>query len=159
MNPRVDVRPARHEDLRVVSRLAVKLVEQHRGYDPRRFVLPDPVEEGYFRFLSAEIAEQEAVVLVAIVDGEIAGYLYGRIEPPSFVELRGEAGWIHDIFVHERGRGMGIGGALLDAGVESLKHRGARSVMLSVSPRNDAGRHLFQSRGFETTMLEMTRQV
>ena len=159
MNPGIDVRPARPEDLQAVSRLAAKLVDQHRSYDPRRFVLPGPVEEGYFRFLSTEIAEPEAVVLVALVDGEIAGYLYGRMEPPSFVELRGEAGWIHDIFVHERGRGRGIGGALLDAGVESLKRHGARSVMLSVSPRNDAGRRLFQSRGFENTMLEMTRQV
>ena len=159
MGARVEVRPARHEDLRAVSRLAVMLVEQHRDYDPRRFVLPEPVEEGYIRFLTTEIKEAEAVVLVAVVEGEVAGYLYGRMEPMSFVELRGEAGWVHDIFVHERGRGKGVGGALLDAGVEALRRRGARSVMLSVSPRNEAGRRLFRSRGFENTMLEMTRHL
>jgi ribosomal protein S18 acetylase RimI-like enzyme len=81
------------------------------------------------------------------------------MEPPSFVELRGEAGWIHDLYVLECGRGTGVGGELLDEGVESLKQRGARSVMLSVSPLNDAGHHLFRSRGFENTMLEMTRQL
>jgi len=159
MNARVDLRPARHEDLGAVSQLAAKLVEQHSSYDPRRFVLPGPVEEGYFGFLSAEIGEPEAVVLVATVEGEVVGYLYGRVEPPSFVELRGEAGWIHDIYVLERGRGSGVGGALLDAGVEALKQRGASSVMLSVSPQNEAGRRLFQSRGFQNTMLEMTRQL
>lgn len=159
MNARVEVRPARHEDLRAVSRLAVRLVEQHRSYDPKRFVLPGPVEEGYFGFLTTEINQPEAVVLVAILDGEIVGYLYGRMEPMSFVELRGEAGWVHDIFVLERGRGMGAGGALLDSGVEALKQRGARSIMLSVSPQNDAGRRLFRGRGFENTMLEMTRHV
>jgi ribosomal protein S18 acetylase RimI-like enzyme len=157
MSARVEVRPARREDLREVSRLAAKLVDQHRSYDPRRFVLPEPVEDGYFGFLKTEIGEPEAVVLVAIAEGEIVGYLYGRMEPPSFVELRGKAGWIHDLYVLERGRGTG--GELLDAGVESLKQRGARSVMLSVSPLNDAGRHLFRSRGFENTMLEMTRQL
>jgi len=159
MSARVEVRPARREDLRAVSRLAAKLVDQHRSYDSRRFVLPEPVEEGYFGFLTTEMGEPDAVVLVAIAEGEVVGYLYGRMEPPSFVELRGEAGWIHDLFVLEQGRGTGVGGALLDAGVESLKQRGARSVMLSVSPLNDGGRHLFQSRGFENTMLEMTRQL
>jgi ribosomal protein S18 acetylase RimI-like enzyme len=159
MDGPVDVRRARPEDLRAVSRLAVMLVEQHREYDPRRFVLPEPVEDGYFRFLRTEVGDPRAVLLVAVLDGEIVGYLYGRMEPPSFVELRGEAGWIHDLYVLERGRGRGAGGALLDAGVRALEQCGARSVMLSVSPQNDAGRRLFGSRGFENTMLEMTRQL
>lgn len=159
MDARVEVRPARQEDLRAVARLAVMLVDQHRGYDARRFVLPGPVEDGYFGFLTTEIGEPEAVVLVAIAGSEVVGYLYGRVEPPSFVELRGEAAWIHDIYVDDRARGSGVGGALLDAGMETLKLRGARSVMLSVSPQNTAGQRLFRSRGFGTTMLEMTTQL
>lgn len=159
MDARVEVRPARQEDLRAVARLAVKLVDQHRGWDARRFVLPGPVEDGYFGFLTTEIGEPEAVVLVAVAVSEVVGYLYGRVEPPSFVELRGESGWIHDIYVDERARGKGVGGALLDAGVEALKLRGARSVMLSVSPQNAAGQTLFRSRGFGNTMLEMTKHL
>lgn len=158
MSGQVEVRPARHEDLRAVARLAVRLVSQHCSYDPKRFVLPEPVEEGYLEFLEGELGSKEAVVLVAITGGEVTGYLYGRIEPPSFVELRGEAGWIHDIYVAEGKRGAGVGGALLDAGIRGLEQRGAHSIMLSVSPHNKAGHHLFRSRGFENTMLEMTRQ-
>lgn len=159
MHGRIEVRPARHEDVRTVARLAAKLVDQHRGYDPRRFVLPEPVEDGYFRFLTAEIGDAQAVLLVASVEGEIVGYLYGRVEPQSFVDLRGEAGWIHDIYVAERARGMKVGGVLLDAGVEALRERGARSLMLNVAPQNDAAHRLFQGRGFKNTMLEMTRQL
>jgi ribosomal protein S18 acetylase RimI-like enzyme len=159
MQTLVEVRPAQQEDLRAVSRLAARLVSQHREYDPRRFALPGPVEEGYFGFLTGEIAEPGAVVLVAVSGSEVVGYLYGRIEPPSFVELRGEAGWVHDLYVDEGARGAGAGGALIDAGVEGLKRRGARSVMLSVSPLNSAGQRLFRSRGFETTMLEMTKHL
>jgi ribosomal protein S18 acetylase RimI-like enzyme len=159
MHPPVTVRPARREDLRAVAKLAAKLVEQHIAYDPQRFMLPGPAEEGYLAFLSGEITDPPAVVLVAIAEGAVVGYLYGRIEPPSFVELRGEAGWVHDLYVDERARGCGAGGALLNAGVEALRVRGARSVMLSVSPRNAAGQGLFRRQGFETTMLEMTKQL
>ncbi len=53
-------------------------------------------------------------------------------------------------------RGMGIGTALLEALLRGLQERGAERVSLSVDPRNEAAKKLYQRFGFETVGREGT---
>src|ERR1700744_1736276 len=46
-------------------------------------------------------------------------------------------------------QGEGIGGALLDAGIERARTEGRRKLTLRVLGRNDGARRLYESRGFE----------
>ncbi|MFT4166411.1 MAG: GNAT family N-acetyltransferase [Microlunatus sp.] len=56
---------------------------------------------------------------------------------------------LHRIVVAERNRREGIGAALVAAGLQAVRHAGARSVMLEVAFDNDPAIALYQRLGFE----------
>ena len=76
----VHVRAMTKDDLTRVGELAGALVRLHHGWDARRFFLVEGVEEGYRWFFSRELGKPGVVLLVAEVDGVIAGYVYGSLE-------------------------------------------------------------------------------
>jgi GNAT superfamily N-acetyltransferase len=154
------IRPATAADLPVLGRLGAMLMRVHHDFDDLRFLAPGTgPERGYASFLGSQLRDAGAVVLVADVDGQVAGYVYAAIEPLSWKELRDEAGFIHDIVVDPVARGGGAGRLLLEAAVEWLRGRGMPRVMLWTAEQNSGGQRLFARAGFRRTMVEMTREL
>lgn len=153
----VVVRRAGAADLERAAELAGRLVRQHHDADADRFFLPDRVEQGYAWWFGREIARAEAVVLVAVAGGELVGYAYGALQERDWNALLDAHGAIHDIFVLERARRLGVGGQLLDAMIRELEALGAPRIVLMTMVANHAAQRLFETRGFRATMLEMTR--
>jgi ribosomal protein S18 acetylase RimI-like enzyme len=153
------VRPATPSDIEALAILASKLARQHASYDPLRFQFPEPAELEFEAFLRKELASDTVGLTVAEFDGNIAGYVFVRLEPASLVDLCGPAAWIHDIYVEEDARGMTVGKALLDAAIDTARGWGADSVMLSVSPKNKRAARLFAALGFRPTMQEMRLEL
>lgn len=160
--PRFTVRPAREADLPAAARLAGNLVRHYHARNPRRFaILADPPEPGYERFLRAQLARDDAVVMVAELagsegasNGELVGYALGSIEPRDWMLLLDRAGWIHDLIVDARYRRRGIGEALTRAMVARLRQMGAPRVVL-LTLHDDAARRLYERIGFRPTLTEM----
>ena len=158
--PAVLVRPAAPADLEAVGRLGALLVRTHHDFDPQRFIAASPrTEHGYASFLATQLAEPNAIVLVAGRGGEVLGYTYAGVEGHDYMSLRGPAGVLHDIVVDPTHRGQGVGRLLLDATLAALEARGAPRVVLSTAERNEAAQRLFARAGFRRTMIEMTREV
>jgi GNAT superfamily N-acetyltransferase len=154
------IRPAQETDLPVIGRLGASLVEAHYRFDPQRFIEPMPgTTEGYAHFLGSQLKNNQAVILVAERDGEIAGYVYAGVEPHDWKELRARAGFIHDLVVVEHHRYGGIGSALLEAAAAWLRDKGVPRLVLWTAARNDGARRLFERLGFRPTMIEMTREL
>ena len=154
------IRTATHADLDALGRLGAVLMRTHHAFDPQRFLSPgEHPEEGYAWFLDSQLREREAVVLVAEVDERVVGYVYAGLEPLSWKELRGPAGFIHDIVVEERARGGGVARELLVAAVEWLRTHGAPRVVLWTAAQNERAQAIFAAAGFRTTMIEMTLEV
>ena len=157
--PAITIRPASAADKAELGRLGAELVRVHHGFDAARFMAPGPdIEEGYGRFLAAEHANDDVVVLVAERAGEIVGYVFAGIEPRSWKELRERAGFIHDVLVAERARGAGVADRLVEAAAEWLLARGVPRVMLWTAEKNVHAQRLFERLGFRRTMIEMTRE-
>ncbi len=154
------IRPAIDADLPALGRLGALLLRTHHGFDSRRFMAPgcDP-ESGYASFLRTELREDDVAVFVAERSGAVIGYVYVGLEPASWKELREAAGFIHDVAVVEEGRRAGAATALVEAGIEWLRARGAPRVLLWTAEQNDAARRLFAGLGFRRTMVEMTREL
>jgi ribosomal protein S18 acetylase RimI-like enzyme len=154
------IRDATSSDLDALGRLGALLMRTHYAFDSRRF-LPagDDAAEGYAWFLETQLRDPDAVVLVAEEDDKVVGYVYAGLEPLSWKELRGPAGFVHDIVVDESARTHGIARALLTAAVERLRARGAPRVILWTAAQNARARHIFESAGFRTTMFEMTLEL
>jgi len=132
----------------------------HYAFDRQRFLSPDEdAEAGYSHFLGSQLDGEDTVVMVAEVDGAVAGYVYAGVEPLSWKELRDEAGFVHDLLVADEARNSGVGQQLLDAAIAWLEQRGMPRVVLWTAAPNAGAQRLFAARGFRSTMVEMTLEL
>lgn len=155
----ITVRPATAEDGAALGRYGAALARQHHGFDPQRFMLPGEVEAGYRQWLLKEAAHPRAVVLVAVREGEVVGYAYGRLEARDWNLLLDAHGAFHDLWVDDSAREAGVGAALAEGLVEKLRALGAPRVVLHTASGNAAAQRLFTRLGWRPTMVEMTREL
>lgn len=139
-----------------LGRFGAALMRQHHDSDPSRFILTENPERGYGRFLVSQISDPDTLVIVAEKSGEVVGYLFADIESTSWKDLRGPCGFVHDVFVSEVARGQGVGTQLLRAGIEWIRSRGMRQVVLWSKTKNETAQRVFHQVGFRETMIEMT---
>ena len=154
------VRRATPADLERIGRLGALLVEEHHGFDPRRFLAARAgTSEGYAAFISTQLEDTDKAVLVADDKGDVIGYAYAAIEGYDYMALRGPSGVLHDVIVDPQHRGRGVGRLLLEATLEFFMTRGVPRVVLSTAEQNEAAQRFFASMGFRQTMIEMTREL
>ncbi|KYF66371.1 GNAT family N-acetyltransferase [Sorangium cellulosum] len=162
MTPSITVRPAERADMPAVARFAAQLVRLHHALDPHRFLCPEPIEPGYERWLTGELANPDAAIVVAERSGAepaLVGYAYGRREPRDWNSLLDACGVLHDVYVDEPARRLGAGAVLLDAVIARLRALGAPRVVLHTATQNAAAQRLFERFGFRRTMIEMTLEL
>ena len=156
----VVVRKAEPRDFDALGRLGAMLMRMHYAFDKQRFLEPHPgVERGYGSFLESFIDSADNSVFVADENGSVIGYVYAALEPMSWKELRGPAGFIHDIAVTEASRRAGVGTKLMQAAIDWLRERGAPRVILWTAAPNEAAHALFRELGFRDTMIERTKEL
>lgn len=158
------VRPDEYEEAGAVTALAY-----------REFMPPDGDPRGYDKRL-ADVAGRaaRALVLVAVLDGTITATatleLDQRInldtqQPP----LETDEAHLRMLGVHPDHRRRGIGGLLVDAGIEHARERGKRRLTLDTTERMVGARALYEGMGFrfrgysdripEVLMLMYEREV
>ncbi len=155
------IRMAQPADMEALGRLGTMLMQTHCDFDPQRFLAPlEGSACGYASFLGSVLRSPDDVIFVAErEDGAITGYVYAALEPLSWKELRGPAGFIHDVAVAEEARHSGVGTRLMDAAIAWLRERGAPRVILWTAASNDIAQRMFQGLGFRETMREMTLEL
>src|SRR5205085_12318893 len=105
------IRPAVPADSEALGRLGAMLMRAHYAFDRQRFIEPgDSPEEGYAWFLEAQARERDVIVLVAEQRDTkaVVGYVYAGLEPMSWKELRGPAGFVHDVATEPSVRRQGV---------------------------------------------------
>jgi ribosomal protein S18 acetylase RimI-like enzyme len=160
VDPPLTIRKAERRDLASLGRLGAMLMRTHYEFDRQRFLAPGKgTEDGYGSFLGSFLDSDDNHVFVAEQNNEVIGYVYAALEPLSWKELRGPAGFIHDVAVDERSRHAGVGTKLMQVAIEWLRERGAPRVILWSAASNDTARTLFRHLGFRDTMVEMTMEL
>jgi len=139
--------------------MGAALAHLHHAFDAARFMLPEDLEKGYRWWLGRELAASDAVVLVAEVKGQVAGYAYGRIEARDWNALLDACGAFHDLWVDEAARRAGAGALLAEEMLKRLQQLGAPRVVLHAAARNESAQRLFARLGWRPTMVEMTREA
>jgi ribosomal protein S18 acetylase RimI-like enzyme len=154
------IRKAERRDLQFLGRLGAMLMRTHYDFDRERFLAPGKgAESGYGSFLGGMIESSEDCVFVAEENGIVVGYVFAALEPLSWKELRGPAGFIHDVAVEESARNRGIAAKLMQAAFDWLRERGAPRVILWTAAQNRSAQSLFHRLGFRDTMIEMTMEL
>jgi ribosomal protein S18 acetylase RimI-like enzyme len=153
------IRRAKRTEMGAVAQFAAALVHEHHALDPRRFMLVEPVADGYRKWFGKEIARRGAVILVAEEDDEIVGYAYGTLEPRNWNDLLDASGRLQDIYVAREARRRGIARRLTEAMLLELKSLGAPRVVLMSAAANPGAQAFFAAVGFRRTMVEMTCEL
>lgn len=152
----VVIRPPEPDEMAALGKLAGSLVRLHHSFDPGRFILVEPLEEGYTRFLTRMAADPKSVVLAAIDDElGVVGYTYARLEGRDWNRLLDEHGKLHDIAVDPRARRRGIARQIATETFARLRALGATRIILETAHANVGAQQLFASLGFRPTMIEM----
>jgi ribosomal-protein-alanine N-acetyltransferase len=107
-------------------------------------------------YMRQELAERQALLLVAAEGDALTGYFFGRYEAEA-----GE-GYVDLVGVDESRRRTGLGRRLMLAGLSRLRgEAGLRQVNLSVAAGNTAAMTLYDSLGFvrERDMIAFRRVI
>lgn len=150
----VTVRRATSDDARTIAEFAIRLFDQHRAYDARRFAEIASIE-GAAKFYASQTNAKDAAVLVAEFEGKIVGFAYLQFEPINYADLLENAVWLHDLFVDKNARRRNAGKLLIEESKKIAKEFGADKLMLSVAAKNEIAQMFFERVGFKTTMVEM----
>ena len=96
-------------------------------------------------------ASDKTILLVADVDGDVAGLALTTLRPELLSEE--PSAHLEALAVSEKARGLGLGRKLLQASNESAKEKGAETMTLHVFARNTRARGLYESEGFDGELM------
>lgn len=152
--PQISVRPATTEDIAVLSDLYRLLEAEMIALEemwPLADGLPEPVDEA----LEAEIANEDSVFLVGLVDGYPFGFLIARVEG-LLPQASGERiGAIRYVFVDQGVRQVSVGEHMLEVALAELRDRGIERFDAHVLPGHRLVKNFFESGGFSARSIVM----
>jgi len=155
---RLIVRRATEADLDSIAKLGRKLNEYHVKFE-EFYKLKENVEEKLREFYLRNITSENAMLLVAGVDGEIVGFTLGRIQKTPPIFQTEEFGHLSDTFVKEGYRRKRIGEKLTHELLEWFKSKRIKRVELSVDVRNKIGVSAWTKFGFEPFHYRMKKNL
>jgi len=133
----IEVRPARAGDERALAAL------DRATWTTLTSPAPPPPEPDWSFFNEmVEIRD----VLVAMVDGEVAGYV--RLGHPTPLAATDHVLMIRGLAVDPVRQRLGVGKALMDAAAAEARARGARRLRLRVLAHNEPARRLYDRSGY-----------
>ena len=153
------IRDMEAADLEPASGLAEHLVTLHHRWDSTRFFTMPQIAAGYRRFFQSQLETDGVLLLTAVLDGQVAGYLYGTLEERDWAKLLDAHGAIHDLYVADGARRQGVAQALMNEASTRFKAWGARQLVLYTATANVEGQALFKRLGYRPTMIEMTKDL
>jgi predicted N-acetyltransferase YhbS len=96
--------------------------------------------------LRASLRHPRTVVLCALADGRVTGYLTAHVDVHPTMD--GAVGVVDELFVHPAARRQGAARALLADGVARLRAKGVQGVRAELHPADDAAASFARTAGF-----------
>ncbi|HNP36355.1 MAG TPA: GNAT family N-acetyltransferase [Woeseiaceae bacterium] len=103
----------------------------------------------------------DGIVLIAEIDGEVAGYtsVLNRVTSDEIEEGSLEYALISDLIVASRFRGRGVGRRLLQAAEAHARSAGVNWLRVGALANNHAARALYESAGFSYLYVELEKDL
>lgn len=155
--PSVVVRRARTEDLDDLVRLWREMWEVHAPLDPR-FEITAAAEVVMGKWFEETLENDRAALFVAEEHpGTALGYVHAMIlENPPVVPWQ-YYGYVSELAVHERRRG--IGGSLLDAAHAWFREKNLSYAEVNVSVRNAGAGRFWRKQGYSEFLERLRREL
>ncbi|HAI10805.1 MAG TPA: hypothetical protein DCM28_03820 [Phycisphaerales bacterium] len=152
------IRTARQSDVNSIVQLWREFMEYHAEIDPH-FAITNHSDRHFIDYLGQLISSRMARVRVAVIDGQICGYITAKIEtrPPIFVQKR--HGMISDLAVSADCRRHGIGRRMTEDVLQWFESRHVNRVELILLTANPLSTRFWQSMGFKTYCARLFREI
>jgi ribosomal protein S18 acetylase RimI-like enzyme len=151
---RLEARPATESDIPVLVSLYRTLEDEMRALHPMWPIangLDEPVEKSFEKTL----ADPGTVLLIGTIDGYPLGFLLVT-EEQMLMQAQGEKiGSIRFIFVDHEAREVGLGEAMRDSAMDTLRERGITKFDAHVLPGHRLVKNFFESGGFSARTIVM----
>jgi len=146
----ITIRPTVSDDADGIARVFLESAEYHARLDPERYWIP-AVETVGARYREGRQhrpgAGGESITVVAVLSGEIVGFIDARLEPSPDVMHR-EIVYCHvaEVAVSSGHQNRGIGGRLLRAAEDWGRRQGAEFASLDYHAANTRAAGFYQQR-------------
>lgn len=145
----MEIRQATEADIEPIEQVARETWETDYPDILHRETIEEEVEEWYNDDqLEIELEEEDAILLVAEIDGEVVGFTHAV--------RRRRTGYILRVYTSPDHRGEGVGSELLTKARDVLLTRGVDNVRAMVLAENEPGNAFYESFGFEKVDEEET---
>ncbi|WP_030175507.1 GNAT family N-acetyltransferase [Spirillospora albida] len=114
----------------------------------------DDIPEAYFTAFAAIEKDPNNAVIVAEIDGRIAGTLQLTFIP-GLTYTGGERAQIEGVRVAAEARGHGVGQAIIGWAIERARERGCRVVQLTTDRQRPDAIRFYQKMGFRPSHMGM----
>lgn len=143
-----------------LRRCFIELQDFERELD-KRMPSGDEIADNYIARMLHRCRQCKGKVVVADVDGEVAGYatVLPKVKSDDLDDGNIEFALVSDLIVLQRFRKLGIGTALLGAAEAYAKSCNARWLRIGAVAANGAARELYASIGFKEIYTELEKDI
>ena len=152
----VEIRKASLNDVRNIAKLNDE-VYKNMVEGRKEFFKPCSESPDMTEFFEKTIEENEALIVVAEIDGDFAGYVYASIidEQDDLIDI--PFVMVDQIAVVKDMRGFGIGKNLLSKAEQWAIDKGINVVQLGVFEMQNEAIKLYEKRGYKPIMRKMEK--
>ncbi len=155
--------PYSNEKQQVVN-LLIELQEHLVSVDDESVqTIDDEYGETYFAYLQRLVKKNDGIILLAVsereVDGFIAGYIEPKDEEDSITNRCPRRGIISDLAVTTLRRGSGIGKELMNAIERYFMEMNCEFVAVDLFAPNDTARKFYNSLGYTPRNIELYKRI
>ncbi len=150
----VEIRKAIETEVEILLGFERGIIAAERPFDSSL-----KVGEIHYYDLIELIKDEQAQVLVAVVDGEIVGSGYAKILTAKPYQKFSEYAYLGFMFVKPEFRGQGINQKILHGLIDWAKGRNLTEVRLEVYDENIIAKKAYLKTGFKPNLLEMRLEI
>jgi GNAT superfamily N-acetyltransferase len=150
----IEIRKAIETEISILLSFEKGIIEAERPFD-------NTLKEGEIHYydIIELIKNKNAEVLVAVVDHEIVGSGYAKIQTAKPYEKHNEYAYLGFMYVKPTFRGQGINQKILQGLIDWAKSRNLTEVRLEVYDENKIAKNSYLKAGFKPGLLEMRIEI
>ena len=150
----IEIRKALEEEIGILLSFEKGIIATERPFD-------NTLKEGEIHYydLLALIRSENAEVLVALVNNEIAGSGYAKILPAEPYQKFTDYAYLGFMYVKPALRGKGINKKILDGLINWATNKNITEVRLEVYDENTIAKNAYLKAGFKPNLLGMRKEI
>ena len=147
------------DDLSDVIRLSRAFFDEYARHEPTFFGIDTLEDADITTFFGRSLADEDGATFVAVIDGQIVGYIAGGVRAqPAFYQVK-QVGAISGLMVRADHRREGIASALLREMIAFFGARGATHYTAYTAAANEGAIRFYARHGMRTLHVNLLATV